>query len=46
MIKMLILILIGIVIGWYIPRPAFVDTVVNKVKEFINSIIGKFKSKE
>jgi hypothetical protein len=46
MIKILILILIGIVIGWYIPKPPIVDTLINKVKEFINSIIGKFKSKE
>ena len=46
MIKMLVLILIGIVIGWSIPKPAIVDTVINKVKESINSIIGKFKSKE
>ena len=46
MIKILILILIGIVIGWYIPRPPIVDTLINKAKEFINSIIGKFKSKE
>jgi hypothetical protein len=36
--------LIGIVIGWYIPRPAIVDTVINKVKDSINSIIQKFKS--
>jgi uncharacterized membrane protein len=43
MIKILILILIGIVIGWYIPRPPIVDTVINKAKEFINSIIGRFK---
>ena len=33
MIKILVLILIGIVIGWYIPRPAIVDTVINKVKD-------------
>ena len=46
MIKMLVLILIGIVIGWYIPKPAIVDTVMNKIKNIINSIIGKFKSKE
>jgi len=46
MIKILILILIGIVIGWYIPKPPIVDTAINKVKEFINTIIGKFKSKE
>jgi hypothetical protein len=46
MIKILVLILIGIIIGWYIPRPPVVDTVINKAKEFINSIIGKFKSKE
>lgn len=43
---MLVLILIGIVIGWYIPKPAIVDTVMNKIKNIINSIIGKFKSKE
>ena len=46
MIKILVLILIGIVIGWYIPRPAIVDTVINKVKDSINSIIGRFKNKE
>jgi uncharacterized membrane protein len=44
MIKMLVLILIGIVIGWYVPKPAIVDTVINKVKDSINSIIQKFKS--
>jgi uncharacterized membrane protein len=44
MIKMLVLILIGIVIGWYIPRQAIVDTVINKVKDSINNIIQKFKS--
>ena len=44
MIKILVLILIGIVIGWYIPRPAIVDTVINKVKDSINSIMQKFKS--
>ena len=44
MIKMLVLILIGIIIGWYIPRPAIVDTVINKVKDSINNIIQKFKS--
>jgi uncharacterized membrane protein len=44
MIKMLVLIAIGIVIGWYIPRPAIVDTVVNKVKNSINTIINKFRS--
>jgi uncharacterized membrane protein len=44
MIKMLVLIAIGIVIGWYIPRPAIVDTVVNKVKDSINNIINKFRS--
>jgi uncharacterized membrane protein len=43
MIKILVLIVIGIVIGWYIPRPAIVDTVISKVKDSINSIIGKFK---
>ena len=45
MIKILILILIGVVIGWSIPKPAIVDTVITKVKEIINSIIGKFKRK-
>jgi uncharacterized membrane protein len=44
MIKMLVLILIGIVIGWYVPKPTIVDTVINKVKDSINSIIQKFKS--
>jgi uncharacterized membrane protein len=43
MIKILVLIVIGIVIGWYVPRPAIVDTVINKVKDSINSIIGRFK---
>ena len=40
---MLVLIIIGVVIGWSVPKPAIVDTMVNKVKESINSIIGKFK---
>jgi uncharacterized membrane protein len=44
MIKILTLIAIGIIIGWYIPRPAIVDTVVNKVKDSINTIINKFRS--
>ena len=43
MIKILVLILIGIVIGWSVTKPAIVDTTINKAKEFINSIIGKFK---
>lgn len=43
MIKILVLILIGIIIGWYIPRPPIVDTLVNKVRELINSIKVKFK---
>ena len=43
MIKILVLILIGIVIGWSVPKPAIVDTTINTAKEFINSIIGKFK---
>ena len=42
MIKILVLIAIGIIIGWYIPRPAIVDTVVNKVKDIINNIKAKF----
>jgi uncharacterized membrane protein len=44
MIKILVLIVIGVVIGWYIPRPAIVDTAVNKVKDLINTIKGKFTS--
>lgn len=43
MIKILVLILIGIIIGWYIPRPPIADTVIDKVKELINSIKVKFK---
>jgi len=43
MIKILVLILLGVVIGWYIPRPAIVDTTINKIKDSINSIIGRFK---
>jgi uncharacterized membrane protein len=43
MIKILILILIGVVIGWSIPKPAIVDTVITKAKEFINNSIGKTK---
>jgi len=42
MIKILILILIGIVIGWYVPKPAIVDTILNKAKDIINNIKGKF----
>lgn len=42
MIKILVLIAIGIIIGWYIPRPAIVDTVVNKVKDIINNIKAMF----
>lgn len=44
MIKILLLITVGVIIGWSIPKPAIVNTVVNKVKELINTIIGKFKS--
>ena len=44
MIKMLALIAIGVVIGWYVPRPVIVDTAVNKVKDLINTIKGKFTS--
>ena len=40
---MLVLILIGVVIGWSVPKPAIVDTVISKIKDSINSIIGKFK---
>lgn len=43
MIEILVLIIIGIVIGWSIPKPSIVDTVINKVKEFINNSIGKIK---
>jgi len=42
MIKMLVLIAIGIVIGWYVPRPTIVDTIVNKAKDIINNIKAKF----
>ena len=42
MIQILILILIGLIIGWYIPRPTIVDTLVNKIKDIINNIKGKF----
>jgi uncharacterized membrane protein len=44
MIKILVLIAIGIVIGCYVPRPTIVDTIVNKVKDIINNIKAKFKS--
>lgn len=44
MIKMLVLIAIGVIIGWYVKRPAIVDTAVNRVKDSINTIINKFKS--
>jgi len=42
MIKMLLLIAIGVVIGWYVPKPAILDTAINKVKDIINNIKGKF----
>jgi len=42
MIKMLLLIAIGVIIGWYVPRPAIVDTTVNKAKDIINNIKAKF----
>jgi uncharacterized membrane protein len=44
MIKILGLIAIGVVIGWYVPRPVIVNTAVNKVKDLINTIKGKFTS--
>lgn len=50
MIKMLILILIGVIIGWSVPKPVMIDTMINKIKnnhlikiDFINNIIKKFK---
>jgi len=42
MIKMLLLIAIGVIIGWYVPRPSIVDTIVNKAKDIINNIKAKF----
>jgi hypothetical protein len=44
MIQIIVLVLIGIVIGWYIPKPAIIDTITSKVKDAINSVISKFKS--
>jgi hypothetical protein len=44
MIQIIVLILIGIVIGWHIPKPAIIDTLTSKVKNAINSVISKFKS--
>lgn len=43
MIEILVLILIGIVIGWSIPKPHIFDTMISKAKEFINNSIGKIK---
>jgi hypothetical protein len=39
---MLLLIAIGVIIGWYVPRPSIVDTIVNKAKDIINNIKAKF----
>ena len=44
MIKIVVLIVIGVVIGWHIPKPAIIDTLTSKVKDAINSVISKFKS--
>jgi len=43
MIKMLTLILIGIIIGWYLPKPAFVDTIKDKVVGVIIKLKDKIK---
>lgn len=43
MIKILILILIGVVIGWIIPKPAIADTFINKAKDIISNIVAKIK---
>ena len=40
MIKILVLILLGIVIGWYIPKPAIVDTTINKIKDMLDNHVG------
>jgi uncharacterized membrane protein len=44
MIQIIVLVLIGIIIGWYIPKPSIVDTIVSKAKDAVNSVISKFKS--
>jgi hypothetical protein len=44
MIQIIVLILIGIIIGWYIPKPPIFDTLTSKIKDAINSVISKFKS--
>ena len=44
MIQIIVLILIGVVIGWHIPKPAIIDTLTSKIKDAINSVISKFKS--
>jgi hypothetical protein len=44
MIQIIVLVLIGIIIGWYIPKPAIINTITSKVKDAINSVILKFKS--
>lgn len=43
MIKMLTLILIGIIIGWYLPKPGFVDTTKDKVVGIIIKLKDKIK---
>jgi len=43
MIKMLTLILIGIIIGWYLPKPAFIDTIKDKVVSVIIKLKDKIK---
>jgi len=43
MIKMLTLILIGIVIGWYLPKPAFIDTIKDKIVTIVKKLKDKIK---
>jgi len=43
MIKIITLILIGIIIGWYLPKPAIVDTLKDKVVETIKNLKDKIK---
>jgi hypothetical protein len=43
MIQIIVLVLIGVVIGWHIPKPAIIDTLTTKAKDAINSVKSKFK---
>jgi hypothetical protein len=43
MIKIIALIAIGIIIGWSINKPAFVDNIINKVKDLIKNLFNKVK---